>query len=51
MGKDKKKKKPGPEPDKLKLEGDWGQAVKKALTKKRPKGGWPNTDKPNSFDL
>ena len=40
---DKKKKqgkqvdKPGPKPDVLKLEGDWQDLVKQALTKKMPK--------------
>lgn len=41
-----KKKKPGPDPDHLKLEGDWEDAMKKALEKKRPKEGWPKPDKP-----
>ncbi len=36
-----KPKNPGPKPERLKLEGDWQQAAKKALKKKRPKGGWP----------
>ena len=31
----------GPKPDLLKLEGDWGEAVKKTLAKKKPSGGWP----------
>jgi hypothetical protein len=31
----------GPEPDRLKLEGDWKKAVKKSLEKKKPDGGWP----------
>ena len=35
MAKDADKKKPGPEPDHLKIEGDWEDAVKKALEKKR----------------
>ncbi len=29
-------KKPGPDPDRLKLEGDWEESVKKALKRKRP---------------
>ena len=31
------RKKPGPKEDRLKLEGDWRKAAKKALQKKRPK--------------
>lgn len=34
-------KKRGPEPERLKLEGDWMQAVKTALKKKKPAAGWP----------
>jgi hypothetical protein len=32
---------PGPKPDTLKIEGNWKDAVKKSLTKKRPADGWP----------
>ena len=32
---------PGPEAERLKLPGDWKANVKTALTKKRPKEGWP----------
>jgi hypothetical protein len=35
------KPKPGPKPDTLKLEGDWGTAMKKSLGKKKPATGWP----------
>ena len=31
----------GPEPERLKIEGDWIEAVDKALTVKRPANGWP----------
>jgi hypothetical protein len=31
----------GPEPERLKIEGDWVKAVDKALTVKRPPQGWP----------
>jgi len=31
----------GPEPDRLKLEGNWKDAVKKSLSKKKPTTGWP----------
>jgi hypothetical protein len=32
---------PGPKPDALKIEGDWRDAVKKSLSKKKPAAGWP----------
>jgi len=35
------KKRTGPEPDRVKLAGDWKMNVKTALAKKRPKEGWP----------
>jgi hypothetical protein len=31
----------GPEPERLKIEGDWVEAVDKALAAKRPPQGWP----------
>ncbi|MGH9428993.1 MAG: hypothetical protein ACRD2L_22135, partial [Terriglobia bacterium] len=34
----------GPKPERLKLQGDWKGLVKKALTKKRPKKGWPKAE-------
>ena len=37
----KKKLAPGPKPQTLKIEGDWQEAVKKSLAKKKPKEGWP----------
>ncbi len=40
----KGKRKPikrGPKPDHLKVEGNWKEAVKKSLTKKKPPEGWP----------
>lgn len=36
-----KKKTTGPEPDRLKLEGNWKDLIAKALSKKRPPEGWP----------
>lgn len=39
MSKDKKPT--GPEPERLKLEGDWMDAIAYALKKKKPAGGWP----------
>jgi len=32
---------PGPKPEVLKINGDWREAVKKSLAKKKPKAGWP----------
>lgn len=42
---DTPKKKPGPKPDRLNLKGDWVDALRKALAKPRPKGGWPKPDR------
>ncbi len=44
MRKTTKKKKPaktGPKPNALKIEGNWKDAVKKSLAKKKPATGWP----------
>lgn len=38
---DDKKPSRGPEPDRVKVDIPWEEAVGKALKKKRPKGGWP----------
>ncbi|MGH9328238.1 MAG: hypothetical protein ACRD2B_16335 [Terriglobia bacterium] len=35
------KAKSGPKPGTLKIKGDWKQAIKRALAKKKPKEGWP----------
>lgn len=32
---------PGPKPDVLKINGNWRDAVKKSLEKKKPTNGWP----------
>jgi hypothetical protein len=32
---------PGPKPDILRIEGDWQDAIKKSLQKKKPAKGWP----------
>jgi len=37
----KPKTKPGPKPDVLKLHGGWRTAIKKSLTKRKPREGWP----------
>jgi len=34
-------KKRGPEPERVKIAGNWKSAVEKALKKERPKDGWP----------
>jgi len=39
------KQKPGPEADTIKIEGDWEDAAKRALGKKRPAKGWPKPKK------
>jgi hypothetical protein len=39
--KKKKRAKPGPKEDLLKIEGDWKDAIKKSLSKKKPPEGWP----------
>jgi hypothetical protein len=44
MRKARKRKKPaktGPKPEILKIDGNWKEAVKKSLAKKRPATGWP----------
>lgn len=44
----KKRKEPakrGPVPERLKIEEPWGEAVRKALKKKRPPEGWPKPGK------
>ena len=37
----KKSETPGPKPEVLKIDGDWRDAVKKSLEKKKPATGWP----------
>jgi hypothetical protein len=32
---------PGPQPDHLKIEGGWQEAVRPPFGKERPVGGWP----------
>jgi len=50
MGKHMQKKlsKRGPKPDTLKIEGDWKEAIQKALRKKYPDAGWPKEKKSTS---
>ena len=44
------KQKKGPKPERVKIEGDWGDAVDKALKKPRRKEGWPKPDDDSHFD-
>jgi hypothetical protein len=37
----KQSAKTGPKPETLKIEGNWKDAVKKSLAKKKPATGWP----------
>lgn len=39
------KRKPGPEPETVKGDGPWEEAVKRALGKKKPPEGWPKKAK------
>lgn len=39
----KSMKSQGPNPEHVKIEGDWETAVGKALEKEQPKEGWPHT--------
>ena len=48
MARKEEPNKPGPKPNHLKIEGDWQEAIKKAVEKKKPKNGWPDKDKPKS---
>jgi hypothetical protein len=42
MAKSKAKRKPpGPEPETLKIEGNWKDAMRKLISKKKPASGWP----------
>jgi hypothetical protein len=38
---DKKREARGPKPEALKINGNWRDAVKLSLAKKRPANGWP----------
>ena len=44
--KTKQNQKPrGPAPEILNIEGDWKDAMRKLISKKRPEGGWPKPEK------
>lgn len=38
------RKKTGPKEGRIKIEGNWQNAMKKALSVKRPEEGWPEPD-------
>lgn len=42
----KEKAKLDPKEERVKIDGEWENAIGKALAKKRPKGGWPKDEKP-----
>jgi hypothetical protein len=37
----KKRRTPGPKPEVVKINGDWREAIKQSLAKKKPVNGWP----------
>jgi len=41
----KHRRSPGPSPEVLQIEGNWKDAMRKLISKKRPVGGWPKPDK------
>jgi hypothetical protein len=45
QSKSKKARKPGPKAEVLKIEGNWKDAMRKLVSKKRPVGGWPKPEK------
>lgn len=40
----------GPKEERVKINGDWKDAVSEALKKPRPSDGWPDSDKKKSDD-
>jgi len=44
------KKPPGAHPETLAIEGNWKDAMKKALQKKRPAEGWPKPKRKKAKD-
>ena len=41
----KKQNKKGPKEEKLKIDGNWEDAVEKAVKKEKPEEGWPDDKK------
>jgi len=46
----KNKSQTGPKPDNLKIEGNWQDAIGKAVKKEKPKEGWPESEKDSKKD-
>jgi hypothetical protein len=42
------RKPPGPKAEIMKIEGNWKDAMRKLISKKRPIGGWPKPEKPKT---
>jgi hypothetical protein len=42
----KRKRKPGPPPERVKIEGNWENAIGHAISRPRPKSGWPKLPSP-----
>jgi hypothetical protein len=43
MKKPKKKQKPGPKAERLVIQGNWKEAVKRSFEKKKTPEGWPKS--------
>ncbi len=41
---DKQSSKPGPKEDRLQIDGNWKDVLKKAIKKPKPEGGWPEPE-------
>ncbi|MEM9751767.1 MAG: hypothetical protein AAF916_00110 [Planctomycetota bacterium] len=35
---------PGPDPERVKIDGDWEDAIKQAMGKPKPENGWPDPE-------
>lgn len=40
----------GPKPERVKIEGDWEDAIDTALEKERPKEGWPKDESSSAYE-
>ena len=45
MRKTEATKKTGPKPERVKSDKNWEEAISDAMKKKRPKNGWPESEK------